>query len=66
MSVEYLGEGVGYSITQSALIVSGLWGIFWFKEIVGSKYIISWFVGAFVCMVGIILLSYEHSDGVDE
>eukprot|EP00591_Stephanopyxis_turris_P005682 CAMPEP_0195509698 /NCGR_PEP_ID=MMETSP0794_2-20130614/2560_1 /TAXON_ID=515487 /ORGANISM="Stephanopyxis turris, Strain CCMP 815" /LENGTH=387 /DNA_ID=CAMNT_0040636979 /DNA_START=64 /DNA_END=1224 /DNA_ORIENTATION=+ len=25
VSVEYLGEGVGYSVTQSSLLVSGLW-----------------------------------------
>ena len=35
VSVQVLEEAVGYSICQSSLLISGLWGIFWFKEVRG-------------------------------
>jgi glucose uptake protein GlcU len=31
LAVENLGQGVGYSASQAALLVSGMWGIFFFK-----------------------------------
>lgn len=66
MAVDYLGQGVGFSSTQSALIVSGLWGIYWFKEIRGTNFISLWFLGAFICLGGILLLNYEHVDEEDD
>eukprot|EP00591_Stephanopyxis_turris_P001556 CAMPEP_0195512384 /NCGR_PEP_ID=MMETSP0794_2-20130614/4360_1 /TAXON_ID=515487 /ORGANISM="Stephanopyxis turris, Strain CCMP 815" /LENGTH=375 /DNA_ID=CAMNT_0040640157 /DNA_START=68 /DNA_END=1192 /DNA_ORIENTATION=- len=42
ISVTYLGQGVGYSVTQSAMLVSGLWGIFYFGEIKGNDLICKW------------------------
>ena len=60
ISVMYLGEGVGYSVTQSAMLVSGLWGIFYFKEVTGYEAITKWFMSALLTISGILLLSYEH------
>mmetsp|Transcript_11472 Transcript_11472/g.17305 ORF Transcript_11472/g.17305 Transcript_11472/m.17305 type:complete len:438 (+) Transcript_11472:74-1387(+) len=60
LSVEYLGEGVGYSVVQSAMLISGLWGIFWFKEIRGTATVAKWLVAACITVLSIILLSYEH------
>jgi len=60
VSVTYLGEGVGYSITQSAMLVSGLWGIFLFKEITDPAAIRGWLVSAFLTIAGILLLSFNH------
>lgn len=31
LAVEHLGQGVGYSASQASLLVSGMWGIFFFK-----------------------------------
>eukprot|EP01082_Thalassiosira_pseudonana_P005134 g4680.t1.2.5e174189 g4680 g4680.t1 contig16:43451-44874(+) len=31
VAVKHLGQGVGYSASQAALLVSGMWGIFYFK-----------------------------------
>jgi hypothetical protein len=31
VAVEHLGQGVGYSASQAALLVAGLWGIFYYK-----------------------------------
>jgi glucose uptake protein GlcU len=60
VSVEYLGEGVGYSIVQAQMLVAGLWGIFWYREVKGWQYIIGWFVCASMTITGIVLLSYQH------
>jgi hypothetical protein len=61
VSVAMLGEGVGYSIVQSQLLVAGLWGTFFYREIKGRTVIIQWFLFAFVTVAGILLLSREHS-----
>mmetsp|Transcript_29532 Transcript_29532/g.41337 ORF Transcript_29532/g.41337 Transcript_29532/m.41337 type:complete len:245 (+) Transcript_29532:3-737(+) len=60
ISVEYLGEGVGYSVSQAGILVSGLWGICYFHEVVGAMTITKWFGSALVTIVGILFLSYEH------
>ncbi|OEU17733.1 hypothetical protein FRACYDRAFT_184267 [Fragilariopsis cylindrus CCMP1102] len=62
LSVEFLGEGVGYSSTQASMLISGLWGIFYFNEIEGSNAIFKWYLSASVTVLGILLLSYEHHE----
>merc|ERR1712054_703734 len=32
----YLGQSVGYPLTQCCILVNGLWGILYYKEISGS------------------------------
>ena len=63
MAVTYLGQGVGYSFCQTSILVSGLWGIFFFKEITGRETIIKWLLSATMTVIGIIWLSYEHQSG---
>ena len=63
MAVSYLGQGVGYSFCQTSILVSGLWGIFYFREITGREIIVKWLLSAVVTVVGIIWLSYEHQSG---
>jgi len=60
LAVTYLGQGVGYSFCQSAMLVSGLWGIFYFGEIKGKEIICKWIMSALVTIAGMIWLSYEH------
>jgi glucose uptake protein GlcU len=60
LSVAILGQGVGYSIVQSQLLVAGLWGVFYYREIRGLRVVTSWFLCACVTVVGILLLSQEH------
>lgn len=62
LAVENLGEGVGYSTTQASMLVSGLWGIFYYGEIEGANAILKWFAAASVTVLGILLLSYEHHE----
>ena len=63
MSVTYLGQGVGNSIIQSKILISGLWGIFWYREIVGGMTIAKWFLSASITITGILWLSYERIHG---
>jgi Transmembrane family, TMEM144 of transporters len=60
MSVTYLGQGVGNSIIQSKILISGLWGIFWYKEITGGVTITKWFGSAALTVLGIMWLSFER------
>ena len=62
LAVENLGEGVGYSTSQASMLVSGVWGIFYFKEIEGAGAILKWNLAAAVTVLGILLLSYEHHE----
>jgi glucose uptake protein GlcU len=60
LAVTYLGQGVGNSLVQTKILVSGLWGIFWYHEIKGAATIAKWFASAGVCMLAIIWLSLER------
>lgn len=60
LSVAMLGQGVGYSIIQSQLLVAGLFGVFYYGEIRGASAIASWFLCACLTVLGIVLLSREH------
>eukprot|EP00929_Paragymnodinium_shiwhaense_P077150 TRINITY_DN39712_c0_g1_i1.p1 TRINITY_DN39712_c0_g1~~TRINITY_DN39712_c0_g1_i1.p1 ORF type:complete len:388 (+),score=58.67 TRINITY_DN39712_c0_g1_i1:106-1269(+) len=58
-AVNILGQAVGYSCVQSSIIVSGLWGIFHFKEITGP-YVRQWFLAALVALGGVVLLACQR------
>ena len=60
ISVLNLGEGVGYPLSQTSILVSGLWGIFYFKEVTGTEQIFKWIGSSLLTILGILLLSYEH------
>merc|ERR1712150_128908 len=59
VSVQYLGEGVGYSVTQSSMLVSGLWGIFYFREVKGIAPTLKWLLASLLTLLGILLLSKQ-------
>ena len=60
LAVTYLGQGVGNSLVQTKILVSGLWGIFFYKEVRGTKTIAMWFLSATVAVLAIIWLSLER------
>lgn len=62
ISVFYLGEGVGYPLVQSSILVSGVWGIFYFGEVKGHDRITMWILSSLFTLLGILLLSYEHHE----
>lgn len=59
-AVTYLGQAIGNSLVQSKIFISGLWGIFWFKEVKDPKAIGKWFASAALCVGSILWLSYER------
>lgn len=61
LSVYYLGQGVGYPLVQSQMLISGLWGICYFDEVPKSARP-SWFASAAVTLLGILWLSRQHID----
>ena len=64
LAVAYLGQGVGFSFCQAQLLISGLWGVFYFEEIQGRDSITKWFISASITITGIVLLSYQHEGSV--
>lgn len=61
ITVAFLGQGVGYSFVQTSMLISGLWGIFYFGEVQGSEKISKWLISSAITVFGILLLSYEHA-----
>ena len=64
LAVAYLGQGVGFSFCQGSLLVSGLWGVFYFQEIRGKETIQKWFASAILTVIGIVWLSNQHQGGL--
>ena len=53
-------KAVGYSSVQASILVSGLWGMLYFKEIPDQQRG-SWFSSAVVATAGIMLLMHERA-----
>ena len=62
ISVYFLGEGVGYPLVQTSILIAGLWGIFYFEEVQGANKISKWLISSLLTIFGILLLSYEHHE----
>jgi len=60
VSIQKLGNFMGYSLNQSSMIVSGLWGIFYYKEIPGFKNILGFISSSVIVFVGILLMGRDH------
>src|SRR3989344_7887724 len=56
-SVSLIGLAKGLPLTQAAVLISVLWGVFFFKGITKRKEIVKVIVGAIVLISGIIILS---------
>jgi len=55
-ATDYLGLSIGYPLTQMALLVAGLWGLFWYREIKGWFSITQFFSFAIIVLAGAALL----------
>ena len=53
ITVQILGEAVGFSIIQSNLIISGAWGIFYYGEVRGTQRCY-WLASAMISTAGMI------------
>merc|ERR1712217_619788 len=61
--VNTIGQGIGYSLVQSSVIVSGLWGICYYRELKGRSTILAWFLWCTVCLAGVMGLAMEEKKG---
>lgn len=53
----HLNLTIGYPLTQLALVISGLWGLFVFKELSGVRTITMWVISLIVLLGGAALLA---------
>jgi len=53
-----LGNTIGFPLVQCQILISGMWGIFYYKEVQGFKLIASFFMFALIMLGGVILLSF--------
>ena len=60
MAVTTLGLGVGQSVIQASMLISGLWGLFYYREVTGAKDITGWLCSAFIGLLGVMWLSRAH------
>mmetsp|Transcript_20241 Transcript_20241/g.26110 ORF Transcript_20241/g.26110 Transcript_20241/m.26110 type:complete len:425 (+) Transcript_20241:146-1420(+) len=60
LAVSSLGQGIGNSVVQLKILISGLWGIFYFREIRGCGTIAGWLVSASISVSGILWSSHER------
>jgi len=58
-AVLHLGQAIGYSACQANVLVCGLWGIFYFREINGFP-IFLWFMSALIAIGSLFGLSLLH------
>lgn len=61
ISVTYLGQSVGFTFIQASMLISGSWGIFWFKEITDRAQIVKWLMSACIAISGILWLTHEKA-----
>lgn len=51
----YLGQTIGFPLTQTCLVITGSWGIFYYKEIQGMKAIGTFVAAALLILAGAAL-----------
>lgn len=56
-ATQYLGNTVGYPLTQTCIVVSGLWGIFYYRELTAASQISAWAASATLIIVGAAMLA---------
>ncbi len=61
-AVIFLGISFGFPLTQTALVVCGVWGIFVFKEIRVKEKIYLWCASLIIILTGVIMLSMSRKN----
>lgn len=57
IAISEIGLARGFPIAQSAVLISTIWGVFYFKEIRKLRQIIQVLLGAIILFIGIIILT---------
>jgi hypothetical protein len=60
LATSSLGQAIGNSLIQSKILISGLWGICYYKEAKDRQSAINWFLSATICVASILCLTYER------
>ncbi|KAK3236895.1 hypothetical protein CYMTET_52990, partial [Cymbomonas tetramitiformis] len=55
-ATQYLGMALGWPLVQCQLIVSTLWGVFYYEEITGSRSIVVLLLSSLLMLLGVIIL----------
>ncbi|MBI4038656.1 hypothetical protein HY384_01720 [Candidatus Daviesbacteria bacterium] len=58
ISISKIGLAKGMPISQLAILVAVLWGLFFFKEVTGSKKRLQILAGAIILLIGVIILGF--------
>lgn len=56
IAVSLIGLAKGFPLTQSAVLIAVLWGLFYFKEITSRKQVTQVLIGAVILLLGVIIL----------
>jgi len=48
----YLGQTIGFPLTQCCLTINGLWGILYYKEIIGRAAILTYALSSVIILIG--------------
>jgi len=56
IAISLIGLSKGFPITQSAVLIAVLWGLFYFKEITQPKKKLQVLMGAIILLLGVIIL----------
>jgi len=62
-AVSLRGFAVGFSLTQTSLLIGGLWGIFFFREMKTKSGLLIFAIGTAILFAGIILLGLFGGNG---
>lgn len=57
--VHKMGQGIGNTLVQLSIIVAGIWGILYYREIVGIR-IVHWGVSCTICLFGATVLAMDE------
>mmetsp|Transcript_14183 Transcript_14183/g.21569 ORF Transcript_14183/g.21569 Transcript_14183/m.21569 type:complete len:250 (+) Transcript_14183:746-1495(+) len=61
IAIIFLGQAIGFMTCQASMLVSGLWGIVYYKEVRGWDLKAKWFLSALLTVMGIIWLGQQHA-----
>lgn len=58
--------GISYPILQCGLLIAGIWGIYFFKEVQNGKAVLVFWIGAAILVIGVVVLgSFGPGTGED-
>lgn len=66
LAVSSFGQAIGVGLVQLALVVSGFWGIFYYKEVKNKSKKILWFFFALILISAVCVLVSQQEESDDD